>query len=197
MKVYFNASQRGKKVFDYYYQKIFKHLEEFAFKHLEDGIISDRTVQSFYQELEKKGKQGLIELYQNNVNNIKKADVVVFECSFPSLSIGFMIRKALEINKPVFALYLKGHEPHFLEGLAEEKFILIEYTKTNLKSKLAEAFEDIKPLIDTRFNFFISPKLLTYLQKASKEEGISKSAFLRKLILQHMRENQKPSPSAE
>lgn len=188
MKVFFTASQRGKKEFGKYYQIIFDYLEEISYNHVDDVIIKMNSG-VFYKNLEKKGLLGDRELYEKNMKAIKMADIIIFECSIHSSSVGFMIHKALELNKPVIALYMENHLPYFLGGIQDEKFVLAEYNKNNLKQVLKKILDQTKVLIDTRFNFFISPKLLEYLQKSSRELGITKSAFIRNLILQHMKQS--------
>lgn len=194
MKVFFTASQRGKEEFGKYYQMIFDSIKDLSFNHVDDEIVRIQSSE-FYKELQKGGKR-LEDFYHNTLKNIKLADIIIFECSLHSLSIGFMIQKALELNKPVIALYIKGYIPYFLAGMGDEKFILVEYTKDNLKQTLKKVLDQTKALVDTRFNFFISPKLLSYLQKTSKEQGITKSAFIRNLILKHMRDREKPQAKA-
>ena len=188
MKVFFTASQRGKKQFGKYYKIIFDYLNDLSYHHVDDIIVRMNS-DAFYKNLEKKGLLGDRELYDKNMKAIKMADIIIFECSVHSSSIGFMIQKALELNKPVIALYMGNHLPYFLGGIKEEKFVLAEYNKDNLKQVLKKLLNQTKVLVDTRFNFFINPRLLEYLQKTSKELGITKSSFIRNLILQHMKQN--------
>lgn len=190
MRVYFTSSQRGKKEFGEYYYKIFDYLKKQNYEILDDNIVSVPDTK-FYDTLETVGREAWAELYNRNMSCLKKTDISIFECSFPSLSIGFLIQKALELNKPVIALYLKGHNPYFLSGIDNEKLVMVEYNEKSLKETLAKTMERTKAIIDTRFNFFISPRLLNYIQKASKDMGMTKSAFLRSLIIDHMRKYEK------
>jgi predicted DNA binding CopG/RHH family protein len=50
---------------------------------------------------------------------------------------------------------------------------------------------------DKRFNFFISPKLLEFLEKTSNGDGITKSKYIRNLIVEHMRQNKNLTESVE
>lgn len=185
MKVFFTASHRGKTYFDEYYIKIYELIEQFNFQNLDDSLITI-PIKKFYSELDKLGKQRDIKLYNRNLEYIKKADINIFECSFQSISIGFMIEKSLELNKPTVVLYLEGNIPHFLAGAVGEKLIIRSYKKNNIKDVIKATLVEAKSRGDKRFNFFISPKLLSYLEKASKERNITKSTFIRNLILDHM-----------
>lgn len=186
MKVFFTASHRGKVTFGKQYQIIHKLLVDLGYKHLSDSLVSQDT-EEYYNTLTKGGAEGFVKENTRMLKNIKDADITIFESSFPSLGIGYLIQKSLEANKPVVALYLKDHKPTFLTGIQDEKFQLLEYSESNLESKLTDAMEKAQSLADKRFNFFISPTLLTYLNQAAKEEGVTKSTFIRNLINDYRR----------
>jgi predicted DNA binding CopG/RHH family protein len=63
------------------------------------------------------------------------------------------------------------------------------YNEKDLKKVVSEALEQSREKRDKRFNFFISPKLLEFLEQSSNSEGITKSKLIRNLIVEHMREN--------
>lgn len=186
MKVFFTASHRGKKHFGAYYDSIYKILKEMDFKHLSDTVVSLST-EKYYDILDVEGHEGYVKEYTRILNTIREADIIVFESSYPSLGSGYMIQKSLEMNKPVVALYFKGNMPTFLAGIQDEKFQLIEYAEKDLEPKIKDAIEKAKSLADKRFNFFISPSLLSYLNQASKEQGVTKSTFIRNLINDYKR----------
>jgi uncharacterized short protein YbdD (DUF466 family) len=96
------------------------------------------------------------------------------------------MQKALEDNKPVIILYFNQNTPLFMSGVEDEKLFVANYSEKNIKKVVRNSLEQAKERRDKRFNFFISPKLLEYLEKMSKEEGITKSKFIRNLILEHM-----------
>jgi predicted DNA binding CopG/RHH family protein len=61
--------------------------------------------------------------------------------------------------------------------------------KWHIKKTLRELLENAREKRDKRFNFFISPKLLEFLENTSNTEGVTKSKYIRNLIVEHMREN--------
>lgn len=124
-------------------------------------------------------------------NQLSQADFVILESSIPDIETGYLVCKALELNKPVIALYLKGHLPAFLPKIKDDKFSLVEYGEDNIRKKLELACEKAKQSADKRFNFFISPKLLNYLNEETKRTATTKSAFIRELILEYSRSHQK------
>lgn len=185
MKVFFTASLRGKKEFDVYYQKIYQEIAGMGYEHLDNEILT-KSMADFYEEMDG-GREAQVELYKKKIKYLQEADICIFETSLHSLTTGFLITKAIDYNKPTIVLYYKENLPYFLVGAQEEKLILRSYNQNNLKKVLNETFEDARERRDKRFNFFISPKLLIYLEKSSKDMGITKSKFIRNLIVEHMR----------
>ncbi len=184
MKVFFAASQRGKRYFVEEYKAIYELLSQLGYSHLDQTLIKTKS-DEFYDGLDKGGRDAYVNFYNRNVKYLQEADINIFECSLHSLSIGFMVQKSLEYVKPTIVLYLEGKTPYFLAGNKEENLIVKSYNANNLKKVLSEALEEAKEKTDKRFNFFINPSLLAYLNKVAREKGITKSTFIRNLILEH------------
>lgn len=188
MKVFFTASMRGQKQYKHLYEKIYRTIKDLGYESIDDEIIS-RNSNSYYHKLEKEGRKAYIDMYKNNIRSLNEADICVFECTLHSLSIGFVIQKALESNKPVIVLYYKDNLPHFLMGIQEEKLMIKSYTEDTIKKALKETLKEARERKDKRFNFFITPKLLNYLETTTKELGVTKSKFIRSLIFDYMKKN--------
>jgi len=189
MKVFFSSSRRGRQYFDHYFWMISKYLDKMGYENINSELM-DTNNKEFFKEMEESGPKFFSKTYQSLIKKVIVSDIAIFECSLHSLSIGFLIEKALELNKPVIVLYLKEHLPDFLAGIQDEKFQIVEYSEENLEEKLSNAILKARNLMEKRFNFFISPTLLTYLNKAAKENGITKSTFIRNLILDDMKKSQ-------
>ena len=187
MKVFFTASLRGQTEFGNHYKKIFDELVTLGYKNLDDEIFQLHP--NYYDTMEKQGREAFVDLYQRKIKAVQEADICVFEGSLPSLSIGYLITKALDFNKPTIILYYKDYTPQLLSGIDEEKLIVRNYEDRNITSIVADAVEEARHLQDKRFNFFINPALLNYLEQASRAEGITKSTFIRNLILQHKKKH--------
>jgi hypothetical protein len=188
MRVFFTASYRGKQYFLLYYNKIYKTIGSLGYKMLETPII-DPAYKSFFEKVARGERKACVENYENHIRQIKEADLVVFECSVPSLSVGFLVEKALGMNKPTIVLYLEDNLPYFLMGNEEDKLIVKAYNEKNLAQVVKDSLQEARQRADTRFNFFISPDLLDYLHKTAKSQETSKSTFIRNLILEHRRKN--------
>jgi hypothetical protein len=122
------------------------------------------------------------ENYQQALKDIKKAEVVVVEVSGHSMSAGYLICQALDMNKAVIALYKGEHKPIFIGGIVNPRLFLIQYNNENVEEIVKSTFKKVLKLIDVRFNFFVNPRILTYLDWIANKRKVPKSVFLRNLI---------------
>lgn len=187
MKVFFNASARGKKLYDKEYKVIYKTIESLGYTHTYGLIIQEFTEDKFYGGLKKGGKKRMVDFHKETISLIKSADINVFDCSWPSLGIGYQVEKSLEFNKPTIVLYKEDCLPYFIFGADNEMIIIKKYNKKNLVSAVKKAFEEAKKRKDKRFNFFVSPKILTFIKEHSKALGMTESTYVRGLIIEDMR----------
>lgn len=182
MKVVFVASHTQKKDLEVYYKRVIKFLE--------DRGLDVYSGSLFDEKLEKESTANREKWYKKTVQEVHKADLVVVEISYPSTAnVGHGLTYALEIGKPVIALYHKEREPIFLRGREDEKLLLFEYGDSDLENVLDSALEYATDVQDVRFNFFISPSIGRYLDWVSKNKRIPRAVYLRKLIEEEMRNN--------
>lgn len=184
MKVYFTGSISGRDKYLKNYQAIVDDLRNRGIEVFEDTISP--TKEYIYEEITDQDK---IKYYQTVLKWMNQVDVVIAEASTSSLSIGHEISLALEKNKPVVVLYAEGKAPHFLVGVQSEKLQLIKYDLNNLQKVLDEALEYAIAQQDTRFNFFVSPKIVSYLDWVAKNKRLPRAVYLRKLIEDEMRKD--------
>lgn len=184
MKVYFSAAIAQKDRFGKYYEEIVDEL-----KRLGHTVYQDTTEVTLEEAVSKSDTQR-IDYYKQVLDWIAKADLVVLEVSFPStLHIGHEVSLALEKGKPVVALYYKGFEPSFFLGKAEDRLLWVEYDDENVRKELMYAIETASEQQDTRFNFFISPRIAGYLDWVAKNKRIPRAVYLRRLIEEDMQQN--------
>jgi hypothetical protein len=182
MKAVFMASHSQKNTFLSRYEEINKYLEKRGFD-VFTGRLFDRSNNTLEDEDER------VKWYKDSVAEIKNADVVVIEISHPSsANIGHILTYAIDIGKPVVALYLRGRDPIFLRGWKEDKFILAEY-HDDIEKVLEDSIEYALDKQDTRFNFFISSKHQNFLDWVSKRKRLPRAVYLRKLIEEDMKRN--------
>lgn len=186
MKIYFTASARGKREYGGTYKKIYDvvknlehtHIDNFIFKVDEDTLYEGSHADQ-------------VKLYEQTIKNIKASDIVVLEVSVHSLSMGYVLQRALDLGKPVIALYAKDNEPYFALGIENEKLQVLEYADDNLIDTLETAIDYARGQLDTRFNFFISPKIGAYLDQVFKTRHTPRAVYLRRLIEEDMAKNKK------
>ena len=187
MKVFFGATYAGEKEFGKYYRHIYEVLEHMGYSHVDDEAVSITYEQ--YIDFMAKGRKAQVENYRKKMKCIQEADICIIESSAHSLGTGFIVQKSLESSKPTIVLYYKDNIPYFLSGIEDEKLIIKSYNNDNYRKVLRNALEIAREKRDKRFNFFLSPKLLQYIDDAAKERGVTKSKLLRDMIVKHMREN--------
>lgn len=186
MQVYFVASSRLVGKDTELYLRIYKIISS------EHKMVSDKVlkwIKSGIKDLSKESIETKKENYLHVIKCIKKADIVVMEISGHSVSMGFILSKAMEENKPVIALYTAEMDPVFVKGIVNSKLILAEYNKKNLEIVISDSINKAKCLVDMRFNFFVNPKILNYLDWVAQKRMIPKSVFLRHLIEREMKKD--------
>lgn len=186
MQVYFVASSRLVAKDADLYVRIYKTISN------EHKMVSDKVlkwIRSGIKDLSQESIEAKKENYLHVLKCIKKADIVVMEISGHSVSMGFILSKAMEENKPVVAMYTAEMDPVFVKGIVNSKLILAEYNKKNLEQVISDSINKAKCLVDMRFNFFVNPKILNYLDWVAQKRMIPKSVFLRHLIEREMKKD--------
>jgi len=186
MKIYFVASPRAIGGEGSFLKQMYDYLKK-SNSMTSDLLVrlDEDNVKEFYGASHKE----VVEHYKKTMLAIKKADMVIVEVSLHSMSMGFIVNKALELNKPVIALYKKGFEPYFFSGIENEKLRILEYTDKVWQETLDQAVNFGKGSGDVRFNFFVSPKILAYLDWVAKTKKLPRAVFLRELIEKEMRKD--------
>jgi len=142
---------------------------------------NNKIVDTFIMKWIKDGFSKMSE-YSEAVSRVRKSDVVVVEVSGHSMSLGYLVGKALEMNKPVIALYQEGNKLLFLKWMKNDKLVFCPYNKKNISNVLNMALKKVEKMIDVRFNFFVSPSIVNYLDWIASKKMLPRSVFLRNLI---------------
>lgn len=136
------------------------------------------------------------EIFNYNMSLIQKADIVLIECSYVSSEIGYSISRALELKKPVIALYnmsdnLKD-ERHIhniqvgLLGNGNKYFLLRKYTSENLKKTLNISLTEARDLKNVKFNLILTSDIDAYLNTQAKLKKMSKADIVRDAISKYI-----------
>lgn len=185
MKIYFSASLLYKKEKGEIYEEIIKTINNVG----GEVVIGFDYLKSSENEVGEMTDDYRAKSYKKFLKWMSSCDQVVIEASFPStLHIGHEISVALEREKPLTVLYQKGRKPYFLTGLRTEKLSLVEYEdKYDLAKKLERSLKEHADMVDTRFNFYISPEIGRYLDWVAKTKKLPRAVFLRSLLEKAMR----------
>jgi hypothetical protein len=184
MKIYFTASLRGKGEFEENYMKIARCLETMGNK-----MVSNHVFKNDFPTVAAQDKDQAVKSYHQLIDGVKKADFFIAEVSTQSLSVGHEITQAMMLNKPVILLYSGDRKPTMLFGSDYDKLQIIQYDDASYKKLIEQALEEAKKKMDVRFNFFVSPKILNYLDWVAQKRMVPRSVFLRDLIEKEMRKD--------
>jgi len=185
MKIFLVSTPKGETKHGELFKKLYEEVKRLGYIHT-SGLIM-QTAESFEEEMSK-SREAQKHFYVSMKEAISKADICIFEASTPSFGVGYLIQESLSNSKPTIILFYKELHSYLLPGIEDEKLIAYTYTEDNYQKVLKKALEQAREKRDKRFNFFLSPKLLQYIEDVSKEQGVTKSKLLRDMIVEHMRE---------
>ena len=187
MKVHFfgsligNEMKNGDKT---HYERIVNTIEELGY-----DVVTRHSVTKKLDDVLKETPEMHEDYVKKMTNWIKQSDIVIAEVTKPEIGTGFELAIAVHHEKPVIALYTNGQDSPILIGQTNTHIQHLEYTIDNLKQVLKMALADAKDQTDVRFNFFVSPRIVTYLDWISKKKKMPRAVYLRRLIEQDIDKN--------
>ena len=182
MKVYFTASIVGKK---YHLANYLKIIDILKSKNCQ--VISDHIIKSTESEVKLEKKEDRLKFHKQLEKWITSSDFTVAETTFPSISVGYEISLAEALLKPILILFSEGNPPSLLAHHRDEKLICEKYSRENLPGLIDDFINYVRGNNDTRFTFFITSKIASFLEKVSRKGKLPKSVYLRKLVEEDMK----------
>jgi len=185
MRVYLGTSPRAIQKNGKLLTDLYEVIQELGYEQLSDFVVKidpGKFYEKTRAELEKHHRQ--------TVKQISKADIAVFEVSVNSLSTGFLINLALDMGKSVVLVSGEKNEPILFRSVDLDKLLYAVYKETDregLKIMMERVLKRAAKQIDTRFNFFVSPKMANFLDWVAREKKIPRAVFLRRLIDKEMK----------
>ncbi len=177
MNVYFTAFIVGKKDFLINYLKIIEILKSKKF-----AVQSDHIINSIPSQIRLETRQERLAFHNKLENWINSCDFMVAETSLPSISVGYEISLALHRRKPVIILYSEGSPPPLFAQHMDDNIVCEKYTLDGVEDLIDEFVHYVGQTNDSRFTFFITSKIASYLDTIARKEKIPKSVYLRKFI---------------
>ena len=156
------------------------------------ALVTEHSLKRNLNEVESESDEES-QLYAKRMTAwLRETDAVLVESTKNNLGAGFEIATALNLGKPVIVMYRldKGSAPYVLKGISSDKLQVISYNDRTLHDAVKLALDYASESQDTRFNFFISPNHQNYLNWIAKNRKIPRSVFLRRLIDEHMKNNE-------
>lgn len=96
-KVYFAGSIRGGRVDADLYRRLIEHIQKTT-------VVLTEHVGSKKLNLLEQGKKD-VEIYEQDTNWLRECDVVIAECTCPSLGVGYELAFAEKLGKPCHIFY--------------------------------------------------------------------------------------------
>lgn len=185
MKIFYNASLTGKKLFLKEYEAIYTIIKGTEKVTLLHSPVLVGTPEKVVAET-----LGQASAYFKKLQGwIKEADVCVFEASYPSMGIGYEVAMAVQLGKSVIVMHLPGKQTEVMLGMSSDKLQMVEYTMDTVRTTLEDALAYAVEQQDTRFNFFVSPRIISFLDWVAKKKRIPRAVYLRRLIEEDLKKN--------
>lgn len=129
--------------------------------------------------------------YTALVNAISTTNLLVAEISRPSTGVGQQIELAIANKIPVLCLeneVVIDQSDHsmFTRSNNRELMKIVSYGRSNLLEVIQRETKAIKHTRFVKFNFISTPELNAYLDQQVRMHGLSRSQYLRNLILKDM-----------
>jgi hypothetical protein len=188
MHIFFTASLHGKKEYEENYKKIVSLVKKAGHKIKADHVLNEEQGLSAAVVDDEYFKN-----FKNIISSLKKADAVFVELSKNSTTVGYILAQAIAFGKPVVIFYAGNEEPNIFKALemTSEKLTVVRYKDlAELDMEVPAMIDFVNETQDTRFNFFVSPPIASYLDWVSKYRRVPRSVFLRRLIDEDMAKNQ-------
>ncbi len=185
MKIYFTGPiSRATSEIRENYALIIKKLQD-----LGHNVFADHLINKKADDIKNQTEEQALAVQRIMTKRKKYADLVIAEVTTPSFGVGQEIASAIANGKQVIAIHMPGCEPHLLRDEGEDSLYIVEYTRDTLRDVLEDYIDITKDQMDVRFNFFVSPNIVNYLDWIAKKKKMPRAVYLRRLIEKDMEKN--------
>ncbi len=178
MVIFYTCSYYGKQKYQKWYDFVRDTIKEFRV-----SLISPEEG-NYQNVLNEETKKHIVNPkvlhYEAIRQGIHQAEVMIVEVSHEDIQLGHEITLALSEKKPV--LCLSTHED-FSNKIHNDYFVGAKYNTSNLKPTIQNFLARARELtLSKRFNMFLYPSQIEYLEKIGKQTGMNMSEYIRHLI---------------
>lgn len=123
-------------------------------------------------------------ILNDNVDAIKKSDLVIVEASQARFSQGFQAYIAAQYKKPTLIVTRSETKERFISGVGNKLITLKRYSTIAELEEIITKFikQNTIPEKDLRFNMILDRRIYKYLRDTSYETGKNKSQIVRELL---------------
>lgn len=178
MIIFYTCSYYGKQKYQKWYDLVRDTIKEF---HVELLSPEEGNYQNVLNEETKKHITDPKMLHYEAIRQgIHQAEVMIVEVSHEDIQLGHEITLALAEKKPVLCL---STNEDFSSKIHNDYFVGAKYNKHNLKPIIQNFLARARELtLSKRFNMFLYPSQIEYLEKIGKQTGMNMSEYIRHLI---------------
>lgn len=183
MKIAFLAPIQASTEYKQRYTFIIDYLLKSGHSVIHALSVSETTLAAWDQEKRD-------EYFQTFYTKIGKCDMVIAECSLPSVHVGYEISSAMQQGKEVIVLKLQNDKPTLqpLDPLYMHKNIFMyDYTLDNLLSTIKMALEYNPCQKFKKYNILFPTDMVTRLNDIAKRKNLPKSVYIRQLLEQGLK----------
>jgi len=125
-------------------------------------------------------------MYDDVMRSIQEADLVIFDCTVPAMSVGHQITFAIERYKPTLVLVHKNHKLSsslFLAGSNSPYLTFRDYkTKDDCTNLVTQFLKEKEPNSKVRFNLVLDRELDNYVEWTTFRRKITKTDAIKSMI---------------
>ena len=182
MKVFFSCSTTGIPKYKSYYRTTLQEIEKAECELTRDWLEQSITISDNNQSDIAKSQ-----LYKFVSSAIVSADVVIFDCTEPSMALGHQITYAIWKNKPMLVVGKADQfdvNDSFIKGANSNLIKFRPYhDEEDLRfaiSKFLNTHKNKEPKV--RFDCYLEKKEIQYLEWATEQYDLNKTEIVRKGI---------------
>ncbi len=121
--------------YDQMVNSIYKEISSLGYLHIYNETQT-HVLRKLIKEVER-GKDSGIDEYKKNllktIENVKIADICIFETSTKTIGTGYLIHQSMIDHKPTILLYYQKNRPHIFSVQSHKNMILKSYTNSNIQ----------------------------------------------------------------
>ena len=133
LKIYFAGSIRGGRVDAGLYRRIIRYMQQ------EHRVLTEHVGDLKLSALEQ-GKAGDAAIYDQDTAWLRESDLLIAECTCPSLGVGYELAYAERLGKPCYIFYNRSKTQLSAMLTGDPYFHIIPYSEEH---EIYEALEDI------------------------------------------------------